>query len=363
MKKVVFQKWQIKKLVFWFALLLIVGGVYLGYTTWSLYHDKTNQQQQWRDREEVWDNVDMDLVEAVSKDATKVQAGIYLETLKEFNIKSSYYRVIARIWFRWEGDEDLDMVNHFHVYNGTVNKMTVLADKVEDGVHYQQCSLDVSVFKTFTTKRFPLDSHVLRFYLEPDYTVDQVIMEADYENSTVNDGLQLAGYELTRLDEGTHLQQYDTTYGEPGIDKATIKSEVFTQFELQRDGFGLYAKCFIALLGTSLWVFITMFLCTFHRVDPLGMIPAALFGTVSNIMVGANLLPDALEIGLLEYVNIWGIFTIIGGAMTIININRIRTKYNDNKFATLFGRIMTLSLVFLILLGHILLPISAYIWE
>lgn len=64
-----------------------------------------------------------------------------------------------------------------------------------------------------------------------------------------------------------------------------------TQLEINRSGLGLYAKCFIALFGTSLWVFITMFLCTYHRADPLSMIPAALFGTVSNIMVGTILSP------------------------------------------------------------------------
>lgn len=104
----------------------------------------------------------------------------------------------------------------------------------------------------------------------------------------------------------------------------------------------------------------TMFLCTYHRVDPLSMIPAALFGTVSNIMVGANLLPDALEIGLLEYVNAWGIFTIIAGALTIININRIRNKHGDKRFAALFGRVMSFTLMFIVILGHILMPLSAY---
>ena len=130
--------------------------------------------------------------------------------------------------------------------------------------------------------------------------------------------------------------------------------------EINRSSLGLYAKCFVALFGTSLWVFITMLLCTYHRVDPLSMIPAALFGTVSNIMVGANMLPDSLEIGLLEYVNAWGILTIIAGALTIININRIRTKYNDNEFAALFGRIMSFTLMFIVVLGHILMPVSAY---
>ncbi|NCB92424.1 MAG: hypothetical protein EOM40_07605 [Clostridia bacterium] len=92
------------------------------------------------------------------------------------------------------------------------------------------------------------------------------------------------------------------------------------------------------------------------------MIPAALFGTVSNIMIGANLLPDALDIGLLEYVNFWGILTILMGALIVININRIRTSRKDFVFATLYGRIMFFTMVFFVVTGHVLLPIAAYMF-
>lgn len=93
------------------------------------------------------------------------------------------------------------------------------------------------------------------------------------------------------------------------------------------------------------------------------MIPAALFGTVSNIMVGANLLPDALEVGLLEYVNIWGIFTILAVTISVINVNRIRSKFEDRDFAKFFGRVMFYSIITLTLLGHVLMPLSAYMFR
>ena len=107
---------------------------------------------------------------------------------------------------------------------------------------------------------------------------------------------------------------------------------------------------------------ITLFICTYHRVDPLSMIPAALFGTVTNIMVGANLLPDALQLGLLEFVNIFGIVTILAVAMTIININRIRNKYEDRDFASFYGRVMFYTILVLVVAGNIILPMSAYMF-
>ncbi|MGL6292210.1 MAG: hypothetical protein ACRC2P_02100, partial [Eubacterium aggregans] len=64
------------------------------------------------------------------------------------------------------------------------------------------------------------------------------------------------------------------------------------------------------------------------------MIPAALFGTVTNIMVGANLLPEAIDTGLLEFVNFFGIAILLAGAIAIININR---GAGDDYLSRLYG--------------------------
>lgn len=360
MKKIVYKRWQVRKLITWFLGILIIGGSFLLCTTYSLYMDKSAENDYWMS------NMNdtpphPDKVATLSKDATKVSVGTYVVSLKEINMKSSYFRLVTRVWFKWNGDKDLDLVNNFHVYNGTINSMQIEKEISEGDMHYQLCKIDVSVFKNYWTKRFPLESHQLRFYIEPTYTIKDVVFEGDYENCDINPSFSAAGYELTRASNAVHTNEYTTSYGLPHEEEGAITSEFMTQMELNRSGIGLYIKCFIALFGTSLWVFMMLVLCTYHRVDPLSMIPAALFGTVSNIMIGANLLPDALDVGLLEYANAWGILTILAGALIIININRIRTKYNDNKFATLYGRVITLLLVIIVVLGHVLMPIAAYL--
>lgn len=353
--------WQKRKLIFWFFLIIVLGIVYIAFTALQLFQDRSGEEGYWeRNLNQTLSADDQAYVDRISADATLVTVGSYVETLKEINMKSSNYRMAMRVWFKWEGDPKLDMAHNFRVYNGTINKLEVLKTVEEDGKNYQLVSVDVTVFKNYWTKRFPLESHQLRYYIEPTQNIDTVRLAADSENSGTNRSLSIAGYQLSRFADGVHTQVYDSTYGQEYISRAAVTSEYMGQIELNRDGFGLYLKCFIALFGTSVWVFVTMFLCTFHHVDPLSMIPAALFGTVSNIMVGANLLPDALEVGLLEYVNIWGIFTILAGAGVIITINRIRNKYKDIEFAGFFGRIMAFSLLGLVIAGHVLLPVSAY---
>lgn len=354
------ETWQKKRLGLCLLILIMGGVIYLAYAAHDLYSDKMGEESYWNYYLE--ENREQDAkMDEIAKDAVPVTCGVYVENLKEISIKNSNYRVVAKIWFKWDADEDLDMIHNFEVYNGTMNKLEVLDDKVYDGIRYQCARMDVTVFKNYWTKRFPLESHQLRFYVEPLYRLQKVKLVADKDHG-VNPSVGIAGYDFKRYSTGIFNQQYDSSYGDDTITGDLITSEYMFQMEFNRNGFGLYVKCFIALLGTSLWVFITMFLCTYHKVDPLSMIPAALFGTVSNIMVGANLLPDALEIGLLEYVNVWGIFTILSGAVVIININRIRNKYQDFDFATKFGRIMFGALLTLVAAGHIIMPVCAFMF-
>lgn len=361
MKKIHFKRWQMKKLLIWFIAVVTLGGGYICYATHSLYSDKTAEKRYWnRAMEEVDEELGTNDLSQIYPNATQVYTGTYLESIREINMQGSCFRVITSVWFRWKGDNSLDMIHNFHVYNGSINSLSVVKDEVVDGWHYQRARADITVNKDFRTVRFPMESHQLRYYIEPDHSADRVVLMEDGDNSAINGNISVPGFYVVRNDCAVRAVAYDTSYGEPNAEN-DVTSEFMSQVELNRTGLGLYAKCFIALFVTSLWVFITMLLCTFHRVDPLSMIPAALFGTVVNIMVGASLMPYSTNVGLLEYVNVWGILTIIAGALTIININRIRSKYNDNNFAMLFGRITSFTLMLIVILGHILMPLSAHL--
>ena len=77
-------------------------------------------------------------------------------------------------------------------------------------------------------------------------------------------------------------------------------------------------------------------------------------------MIGASLLPDALEMGLLEYVNLWGVLAILGTTIVIININRIRNKHQDKEFAHYYGTVMFYLISTFTIAGNILYPVLAY---
>lgn len=352
--------WQKKRMLTTFFVYVFVCLAMLLFFTVNLYGEKAHARDSW-DSYLTDSPEQMAVAAAESANAVNVECGTYVENIREINLKSSYYRVEFQVWFEWQGDAELDMANHFRVYKGLINKMTVMKDTHKDGRNYQLVSVDATVSKNFDAKRFPLESHQMRFYVESTYPIQEVVLKADKESSGLNRSLTIAGYEFLRYGIGEVSYIYDSTHGDPDLSEHVMTSEIITAMEINRSGLGLYFKCFVALLGTVTWSFIALFLNSYHHVDPLGMLPGALFGTVGNIMVGASLLPDALETGLLEYVNLWGIITILGISIVIINVNRLRTKYNDSAFAHLYGRAMFYTSLVLAVFGNILMPFVAYI--
>lgn len=352
--------WQKRRLFISVGLFLLISLTFLTYSVSTLYNDKKAEDKYWDQYLEIDPQI-KEKVDTISQDATVVSIGSYIENLKEISLKSNNFSLDYLIWFNWEGNPDLDMANNFRIYKGNITKKELVKEYHEGDTNYQLVRISVTISKTFWTPRFPLESHQLRIYVESNLDAGDVVFVKEDEAQT-NPNLSIAGYDFTRVDNAVVANEYTSNNGDPTYEGSTVNSEFVTQFEITRSDFGTYFKCFIALLGTSVWVFITLYINTNHRVDPLGMIPAALFGTVSNIMVGANLLPDALQVGLLEYVNFWGILTILSVTFTVINVNRIRNKYEDKDFAHFYGLVMFWLILIIIISGHFLLPISAFMF-
>jgi hypothetical protein len=217
--------------------------------------------------------------------------------------------------------------------------------------------------KDFDTTYFPLSQQQCNVYLESEYKASDVILDADLDQSAVNGSLRVSGFDVTDVSWGSSAHVYNSTQSDPAVSEKPVTSKFVTSFIVRRNGLGLYFKCFLAMYGTSPWVLIMIYICGSHHVDTVGMIPGALFGTVSNIMVGAALVPDALDMGLLEYVNIWGIMTIMAAALAIIQINNIRSEHGrkDEPFARMFGRALFWVILALTVVGNVVLPLGAFL--
>ena len=357
------QQKQIQKIT---IIFFIFAAIILGYFILSLVDNQHSDEKYWNHAFQSTEYASEDLQE-VSKNATVVTAGTYIENIYSINMANGTYGVDFVVWFRWDGNKIPDMINNFRIYKGDIHKIKIIKDYVEGDSHYQIARVVATVSKTYWTKCFPLESHQLFFYIEPNYTAKNVVLVADKEESTVNRNISISGFQLEKFDVGVFPFEYTNTRSDIRLSgNKNIVTELVTGVQIHRDGWGLYMKCFIAMYGCLIWALLVLYINIYHRVDPLGMIPGALFGCVANVMVGANLLPDALQMGLLEYVNIWGILIILMAAVVIINVNAIRRE--DTKkgitysyFAAIYGRIMLYVVTFFAFFGNIILPLIVYL--
>ena len=348
---------QKKRMAGWFLFFFLGGSLYLALTCGYLYHDKAGEDTYWDDAL-AGDPELTKAAEDCGADAVRVTAGTYVENLSSMSFKENSFRLTFNLWFLWEGEPDLDMIHNFRIYKGTIHKIELLADEEKDGMIYQQARVDATISKDFWTVRFPLDSHQLRFYIEPLYPADRVLLAADTKNSMVIPNISVTGFDLTRHAVSVQTVRYESLRSDPTV-TVPYTQELCTSLELNRVGFGLYFKCFIALFGTVIWMFITLYICTYHSVDPLRLIPAALFGAVTNIMVGANMLPDSMQTGLLEFVNIGGVLVILACTVSVVKVNRLRATEGEES-AFLFGRTMFYTLLLLTITGNLLYPAVSY---
>lgn len=356
--------WQKKKMIVWPSVYVLIAIIFIGFVICHMISEGSAAGEEYK-LALANDGQSLALEQELSGEAVPVTTGTYVETIKEISLKNCNFRVSFIVWFKWAGEYELDFTgDQFRIYNGTINKKEVLADMVENGLHYQEFRIDATVSKSFNIARFPLGNQVLKFYVEPnEYTASEVILVPDRENSGVNQNLSISGYSLKRHDVGEHVIVYPNTMNHPEFTRPRTSSELVTVLEISHSNWGLYLKCFIALLGTTVWIFIVLYICANHMVNPLGTIPAALFGTIGNLMVGANLLPDVVQVGLVEYVNLYGTMIILAGALSIININRIREQEGGAEFARLYGRTLFFVLLVLCIAGQILMPVSANMWS
>lgn len=349
------QKNRIYLMIGSFTLIFLILLVYF---CTSLFLDVRKNNKDWFENLTISSEETAE-IEELSKDAQEVTVGTYVENLRRMDFKNYDYRLDIMIWFNWEGDSELNPAENFRIYKGIINDISIIDERYEDGVNYQLVSLDVSISKDYHTKRFPLESHQFRYYIESNSPIEEVLFVADRTNSGFNEGLSITGFKYKRFGITEKAYTYQSTHGDPHAKDTQTTSEVMAAFEINRTDFGLYLKCFIALYATMIWMLISLFVCTYHHVDPLSMIPGALFGAVGNIIIGTNLLPDSSGAGLLEYANIYGVIMILFATGAIISINRVR-ELQDERYSKYYGRFLFYLITAFAIIGEIIIPLFAY---
>lgn len=99
---------------------------------------------------------------ATASNATPVSVGTFVGNIPSLSIKDSSFKMYLWIWFRWNGDDALDPMNHFRIYKGSYDKLDVVKDEVVGEEHYHlDCLHRPYVNRTPDTTRFLFHSRCL----------------------------------------------------------------------------------------------------------------------------------------------------------------------------------------------------------
>ncbi len=334
-----------RRIVFAMALLLIPIIIFATTCSVSMYQNKVESTAKYDKEIEITDEQMAGLT--ILPDSVPVNVGMYMESITDVNVVTNSWVYKALIWFRWNDKDDPSGYlaapedypgNRFIAGNGLITSKTLMIDRhgVEDGLaageHYQQYRIIAKVEKYFDTTRYPLESHQLKLFIEDERDMSRVRYVNDDVNSTLSPYLSVAGFDIINHDTGLYLNEYASLMADPALENLDVETSGKKTMEfvfvtrVKRAGYGLFLKAFLSLFGMLLWVCIGLFNNAYNRIDAMGSMSTGIFGAVSSMIVGMNLLSDARGSGLIEYINLFALAIILISTMFIIHINRARSR-------------------------------------
>lgn len=236
---------------------------------------------------------------------------------------------------------------------------------------YQKMYFDAKFSKSFDSYRYPLENVQFKMYIQP--TMDAQYIRYIPDTSTNDDGDMLSGvstyfsigggYKLVsntdKIKNFTlRLNYYQDVNNDPSIEySTTIKTQLEIILRAERSGISLFLKAFINLFSVVIWIIIAFYNQAYNKEDSLGMLGTGLFGVISSILVGLNLISDAGIFSLVTMINIFTLAVIM--IMTYESIaakranvlnNKIMISYNSIKLKILFVTLVVSTLIMFVCL-------------
>ena len=325
-------------------ILIVPVIIYAIHGSIAMHINKVESNVKYDDAVEITPEKLAELV--IPETSVPVTTGIYMESITNVSVAENKWKCKFLVWFRWDDKDDVagtlsDPADYpgerFIVGNGNIDSKLRMIDRhdAQSGKHYQQYRVTATIEKYFDTTRYPLDSHQLKIFIEDERDMSHVRYVADKEYSDLSPYLNIASFDVINYDDGVYLNEYSSTMGDPIFDDVDFETEGKKTIEyafvtrVERSGYGLFLKAFLSLFGMLLWVCIGLYNSAYNDVDALGAMNTGIFGAVSSMIVGMNLLSDARGSGLIEYVNFFALAMILIATISVMHVNHCRTHDRD----------------------------------
>ena len=298
------------------------------------------------------------------RDSTDVTVGIYIDHIKELNMKDSKWRLDFIIWFVYYGTL-VKPQESFHLINGYIDKEDIKEiykyfDN-KSNLSYYEYEAIADIAENFDSRLYPLDNQYIIIKIKDlDDDIRYLTYRCDKNNSTVSDRINLTGFEVINYYTTVSSHVDETNFGIPNKKLSDIKTYSHFNFILllQRSNkILLFLRLFEGLIVA---VFVSM-LAFFIRptwVDPrFGLGIGGLFAAVANNYIVSSALPIAGIVTLAGIIHGIGIavifFTIVQSVLSLY----IYDNLNARSLSQLFDRVsfVLFTSIFIIFIAAIIL--------
>jgi phosphatidylglycerophosphate synthase len=249
-----------------------------------------------------------------------VTVGIFVTQMEPPDLKTSQFRAVFWLWFRWTGSPDLDPMSKFEVVGGEIGELENLAErKYDGGINYVVARVRATITQDLDITRFPLDSYELKIAIEEtSEAISGVQYVADGANSSIEPLVRLPGWVMKPAIVGTSTAQYDTNFGDV-LDEDSDKYARFTMtIPIARPGISYPLKLFWSVY---LSVFVALLALQIKPIDldpRFGLGIGAVFAVMAAAVVISSILPDGNQVTLADKVVIYAIGFIVGSIIESI---------------------------------------------
>jgi hypothetical protein len=242
---------------------------------------------------------------ATAKKPVDVRVGIYVIQLGEPDLKTSEFKAVFWLWFRWKGSPDLDPMKKFEVVEGQIEARDNDDKKVTGDETYVVARIRATVSQNFDISKFPVDQHTLELAIEETSDgFDDIHYVADVANSKLQDGIRLSGWVIEPPAVSAGSKVYASNFGDPSLpsDSTSEYARFTMSIPVHRPGisyplklfWSLYLSVFVALLALHIKPF---------DLDPrFGLGVGAVFAAMASAYVISSVLPDSNQVTLADRV-------------------------------------------------------------
>lgn len=233
---------------------------------------------------------------------TRVYVGVYVNNIREVNLKNNQYVVDLWLWFRWKGKE-VNPPESFEVINGNSE---IISGPIKDtvaGWNYSAVRLLSTVAQAFDVSNFPLDNHVLELSIEDGaHESHELVFKPDSENSRIEGGIVIQGWDVMEMTTNVSTHEYLSNYGDISLptDNLALHSRFTASISLERPGPLYFFKLFWGLFISTLIGFLAFFIRPTLLDARFGVSVGSLFAAVGSSYVVSSALPDVNQVTLTD---------------------------------------------------------------